>query len=143
LRDVITILYNNFETLDVFGPVEIFGRLPEQFDPLFYSLAGGIVTSSQNVRVMTRPLSELKSTGYILLIPGGTGAREWANDTGFIATLENPCGTCRVYDNRLHRFDTPVPDRPARRKARHVEQTGICLDKNSPRGELGKKKPGG
>jgi transcriptional regulator GlxA family with amidase domain len=92
MRDVITILYNDFETLDVFGPIEVLGRLPEQFNPLFYSVTGGIITSSQNVPVMTRPLSELKSTRYILFIPGGMGAREMVNDEAFIATLRSLAG---------------------------------------------------
>jgi transcriptional regulator GlxA family with amidase domain len=92
MRDVIAILYNDFETLDVFGPIEVLGRLPEQFNPLFYSLAGGIITSSQKVPVMTRPLSELKSTGFILFIPGGMGAREMVNDEAFIATLRSLAG---------------------------------------------------
>ncbi|MDO9324370.1 MAG: DJ-1/PfpI family protein [Methanoregula sp.] len=92
MRDVITILFNDFETLDVFGPIEVLGRLPEQFNPLFYSITGGIITSSQNVPVMTRPLSELKSTRYILLIPGGTGARDLLNNEAFIATLRSLAG---------------------------------------------------
>jgi transcriptional regulator GlxA family with amidase domain len=87
--DIITVLYNDFETLDVFGPIEVLGRLPEQFNPLFYSITGGIITSTQNVPVMTRPLSGLKSTRYILFIPGGTGAKDLVNDAGFIATLRS------------------------------------------------------
>jgi transcriptional regulator GlxA family with amidase domain len=92
MRDVITILYNDFETLDVFGPIEVLGRLPEQFNPLFYSRDGGIITSSQNVPVMTRPLSELISTRYILFIPGGTGARNLAENNEFIAALRSLAG---------------------------------------------------
>ncbi len=89
MRDVVTILYNDFETLDVFGPVEILGRLPEEFNLLFYSLDGGIITSSQNVPVMTRSLSDFKSTRYILFIPGGIGARERVKDEEFIATIRS------------------------------------------------------
>nr|WP_321350783.1 DJ-1/PfpI family protein [uncultured Methanoregula sp.] len=89
MRDIITILYNGFETLDVFGPIEVFGRLPEKFNPLFFSLDGGIIRSSQNVPVMTRPLSGLRSSGYILFIPGGEGAREVVGNTEFISALRS------------------------------------------------------
>jgi putative intracellular protease/amidase len=92
LRDIITILFNGFETLDVFGPIEVFGRLPEQFNPLFYSLDGGIITSSQKVPVMTQPLSGLKSSDYILFIPGGIGAREEINNNRFIEVLRSLAG---------------------------------------------------
>jgi len=92
MREVVTILYNDFETLDVFGPIEVLGRLPGQFSPQFYSMTGGIITSSQNVPVMTRPLSELISTQYILFIPGGNGARALVNDDMFIATLKSLAG---------------------------------------------------
>jgi transcriptional regulator GlxA family with amidase domain len=89
MRDVVTILYQDFETLDVFGPIEVLGRLPEQFNPEFYSMTGGIITSSQ---VMTRPLSEIKSTGFILFIPGGMGARALVSDEPFIAAIKSLAG---------------------------------------------------
>jgi transcriptional regulator GlxA family with amidase domain len=92
MRDVVTILYDDFETLDVFGPIEVLGRIPEQFNPVFYSMEGGIITSSQNVPVMTRPLSEMKSTKYILFIPGGTGTRAQVNDERFISALRSLTG---------------------------------------------------
>jgi hypothetical protein len=75
MRDVVAVLFGGFETLDVFGPVEILGRRPDQFNPLFYSMSGGIITSSQNVPVMTKPLSELRSAQYILFIPMGAGVK--------------------------------------------------------------------
>jgi hypothetical protein len=43
MREFVTILFNNFETLDVFGPIEIFGRLKDHFMPGFYSISGGII----------------------------------------------------------------------------------------------------
>jgi transcriptional regulator GlxA family with amidase domain len=87
MRDIVTVLYPGFETLDVFGPIEVFGRLPEHFNPLFCSLDGGIITSTQKVPVMTTPLAEMRSTRYILFIPGGIGARECINDDRFISSL--------------------------------------------------------
>ena len=37
------LLFDEFETLDVFGPVEILGRLPEIFKVNFISVDGNII----------------------------------------------------------------------------------------------------
>jgi hypothetical protein len=49
MREISAILFNDFETLDIFGPIEILGRLKEHFNPQFFSPSGGIITSSRNV----------------------------------------------------------------------------------------------
>ena len=143
MRDVIAILYDEFETLDVFGPIEILGRLPQYFNPCFYSMAGGIITSSQNVPVMTRPLSELKSGLYILFIPGGTGAREMVNSDNFIASIrtlaENAEFILTVCTGSILLARTGILDG----RQSHLEQTCVCLDKNNTRCRLDKKGPVG
>lgn len=88
MREISAILFNDFETLDVFGPIEIFGRLKEHFHPQFYSPNGGIITSSQNVRVVTKSMSEINSDNYILFIPGGIGTRELVKNESFINSLK-------------------------------------------------------
>lgn len=45
------------------------------------------MTSSQNVQVLTTPLDELDSGKYILLVPGGAGARLLVKDEEFINGL--------------------------------------------------------
>lgn len=92
MREVASVLFNDFETLDVFGPIEILGRLKDHFDVRFYSQSGGVVTSSQNVPVLTRPFSELLSSDYILFIPGGIGTRELVRDGTFINQLKEFSG---------------------------------------------------
>lgn len=67
------LLFNKFETLDAFGPAEIFGKAQE-FELEYFSVAGGIVTSSQNVSVITKPITEAKED-FVWLIPGGEGTR--------------------------------------------------------------------
>ena len=89
MRDIIAILFNNFETLDVFGPIEVLGRLKDHFAVQFYSQEGGIVVSSQNVPILTRSMPELDSTHYILLIPGGIGTRELVKNEAFINQLKS------------------------------------------------------
>lgn len=80
------ILFEGFETLDVFGPVEIFGMLPEKYAVEFYSMRGGLVRSTQNVRTDTLPVGEI-SGEYLLFLPGGMGTRALVNDAVFIDTV--------------------------------------------------------
>lgn len=86
MKNIGILLFNNFETLDVFGPVEIFGRLKDLYHIEFYSLEGGIVTSSQNVKILTQKLSE-KDQFDIFLIPGGMGTRKEVGHEQMISTI--------------------------------------------------------
>lgn len=68
------LLYDSFEAMDAFVPVSILGKLPEHFYMNYLSVSGGVINSSQNVKVWTEPLEE-NAGGDILLIPGGKGAK--------------------------------------------------------------------
>jgi putative intracellular protease/amidase len=87
MREIVSILFDGFETLDLFGPVEVLGRLSDHFNVQLYSLNGGLITSDQDVPVMTKPFTELKSSDYILLIPGGIGTRELVKNENFISQM--------------------------------------------------------
>lgn len=78
------LLFDDFETLDVFGPVEILGKLPDIFKMNFISVDGGVTESSQKVRVETNLYKEEKDVERILIVPGGNGTRENVNDESFI-----------------------------------------------------------
>ncbi|MEO5583759.1 MAG: DJ-1/PfpI family protein, partial [Saprospiraceae bacterium] len=69
------LLFNDFETLDVFGPVEIFGRLRDHYTVSFYSLHGGVITNQHNVSINTVSLSGIAMGTDLFLIPGGPGTR--------------------------------------------------------------------
>jgi putative intracellular protease/amidase len=69
------LLFNDFETLDVFGPVEIFGRLKDHYKVHFYSEAGGLVKNYHGVAIQSEKISESKGDHEIFLIPGGYGSR--------------------------------------------------------------------
>lgn len=73
---VAVLLFEDFETLDVFGPVEILGRLKDYYQISFYSLLGGIVKNSHGVSINTEKLNEIKNGVDIFLIPGGFGTRK-------------------------------------------------------------------
>ncbi|CAN1577642.1 ThiJ Putative intracellular protease/amidase [Spirosomataceae bacterium] len=86
MKNIGILLFNNFETLDVFGPVEIFGRLRDLYHIEFYSLEGGVVTSTQNVKILTQKLSE-KDQFDIFLIPGGMGTRKEVDHPQMISAI--------------------------------------------------------
>jgi putative intracellular protease/amidase len=83
------LLFDKFETLDVFGPVEILGRLPDIFKMNFISPNGGLVESSQNVRLDTNLYTSEDDIEKILLVPGDCGTREKVNDNNFINFIKN------------------------------------------------------
>ena len=77
------ILFDDFETLDAFGPVEIIGKMPKAYKLNYYSINGGTVLSSQQVSVNTNSFNEIDTSG-VLLIPGGIGTRTLINNVDFI-----------------------------------------------------------
>lgn len=76
---VAVLLFDNFETLDVFGPVEIFGRLTEEYQVSFYSLSGGLIENTHGVSILKKTLADIQNGVDIFLIPGGYGTRVEVN----------------------------------------------------------------
>jgi|WetSurMetagenome_2_1015567.scaffolds.fasta_scaffold336421_2 putative intracellular protease/amidase len=85
MTNVNLLVFDDFETLDLFGPVEIFGQI-DSFKLNYYSLQGGIVLSHQKVSIITNSINEADQKG-ILLIPGGQGTRTLINNAEFISHL--------------------------------------------------------
>lgn len=82
-------LFDKFETLDVFGPVEVFGCLPDVFKLNFISLEGGVISSTQNVRVESNTYTNDNEVENILFVPGGLGTREKVKDKNLINLIES------------------------------------------------------
>ena len=51
------LLFDDFETLDIFGPVEILARV-EAHELVYESLGGGIVRSAQGTQIVTSRLAK-------------------------------------------------------------------------------------
>lgn len=79
-------LFDDFETLDVFGPAELFGMLPE-YKLRFLSQEGGLITSRQGAQIMTEPAREGDFSG-LLLIPGGLGTRPLLESPAHLGLLK-------------------------------------------------------
>jgi putative intracellular protease/amidase len=69
------VLFEGFELLDVFGPLEMFGLLPEQFEIFLIAESGDIVASSQGPKSLVDYRFEDCPAFDILLVPGGRGTR--------------------------------------------------------------------
>lgn len=79
-RVVGVVLFHGFELLDVFGPLEMFGVLPEHFRLVTLGAAPGPVASAQGpLGVIERSLAEPGPVD-VLLVPGGIGTRAAARD---------------------------------------------------------------
>ena len=85
---VAVLLFDNFETLDVFGPVEIFGRLTDDYNVSFYSLLGGLIENRHGVSILTKPLAVIENGMDIFLIPGGYGTRVEVNNNELIESIQ-------------------------------------------------------
>ncbi|MDR2039345.1 MAG: DJ-1/PfpI family protein [Bacteroidales bacterium] len=75
IMEVAVLLFDDFETLDVFGPVEILGRLTDLYTVRFFSINGGQIVNKHGVSILTKKLENIKTTD-IFLIPGGLGTRK-------------------------------------------------------------------
>ncbi|BCA95779.1 ThiJ/PfpI family protein [Legionella antarctica] len=70
------LLFSEFETLDVFGPLEMFGMLPDLINIALIAEQRGLVKSAQGQAVFAE--FDWKNAPHLdlLLIPGGKGTRK-------------------------------------------------------------------
>ncbi|WP_201550642.1 DJ-1/PfpI family protein [Psychrobacter fjordensis] len=87
MHTITALVFDDFETLDLFGPIEMFGSLPEHYRIQFTSIAGGIIRSKHGVPMQTVAVSELAYQTDIFLVPGGPGTRQLVYNPSFLQTL--------------------------------------------------------
>lgn len=81
------VLFDGFELLDVFGPVELLSQLPEDYPITYVGTTAGPVRSSQGAEVIaTESLGETAAVD-IVMVPGGIGSRRLVDDAGFLDRL--------------------------------------------------------
>jgi transcriptional regulator GlxA family with amidase domain len=87
LRRISVVLFEGFELLDVFGPVELFSMVPDRLAIEFTGPEAGPVASSQGVQVTATTRYDVAAIPDIMLIPGGQGTRRLVNDEAFLSWL--------------------------------------------------------
>jgi putative intracellular protease/amidase len=80
------LLFDDFETLDLFGPVEVFGKMSE-CSINYFSMNGGEIRNRDNVRILTDSIEKIEKYD-VLLIPGGQGTRALVKNSDFIDKLK-------------------------------------------------------
>lgn len=83
------LFFEDYETLDVFGPIEILSRI-ENVKMHYVSIYGGLIKSRQGYEIKTESISTINSEG-VLVIPGGQGTRTLINDKKYITELKEHC----------------------------------------------------
>ncbi|WP_165040483.1 DJ-1/PfpI family protein [Dysgonomonas sp. ZJ709] len=92
--NICIILFDKFETLDVFGPVEIFGKLDNSVIQ-YYSLNGGLISNKDNISIVTKSIHDLYQAIDVLLIPGGEGTRIEIKNADLINLIKKLAGRSR------------------------------------------------
>ena len=87
MQTLTALVFDDFETLDLFGPIELFGSLPNDFRIQFASMKGGIIHNHHGVALQTVAVAELAQQTNILLVVGGKGTRPLINDNKFLQTM--------------------------------------------------------
>ncbi|MDU1537966.1 DJ-1/PfpI family protein [Cutibacterium avidum] len=86
-RQAGVLLFDGFELLDVFGPVELWSRLSDRYEVTFCAVEPGPVRSSQGAVVMATEDMDASAGHDIVLIPGGMGTRSLVDDRSFLTRL--------------------------------------------------------
>ncbi|HWC20769.1 MAG TPA: DJ-1/PfpI family protein [Flexivirga sp.] len=86
-RRVAVILFEGFELLDVFGPVELLHVTPG-FTIDYYGPQRGPIASSQGGQVVAEHAYDELVDPDIILVPGGYGTRPLAEDAEFLKQLK-------------------------------------------------------
>lgn len=86
-RSVGVVLFDRFELLDVFGPLELFGALPERFEILLLGEKAGPVRSAQGPIVVAEHSYGDAPCPDVVVVPGGIGTRTLVQDRFFGAWL--------------------------------------------------------
>ena len=86
-RQLAVVLFDGFDLLDVFGPLELLGALPDRFTISLVGPGADPVRSAQGPRVLADHVYGSAPLPDIVLVPGGIGTRQLVDDEPFLTWL--------------------------------------------------------
>jgi len=94
-NSIAVVLFDQFELLDVFGPLEMFGLLPDHFQLSLVAETGDIVSSAQGPRSVLDYRFDNCPDFDILLVPGGRGTRREVDNPVLLNWLRRQAASAR------------------------------------------------
>ena len=88
-RSIGVVLFHDFELLDVFGPLEMYGMVPESFEICMVAERGGEVASRQGPKSVVEHDFSAGRQYDILLVPGGKGTRKEVGNSTLLEWLRD------------------------------------------------------
>jgi transcriptional regulator GlxA family with amidase domain len=95
VRRVGVVLFDQFELLDVFGPLEIIGMRPDDFEIVLMGPAAATRSTQGPAVVVDHRYAEAIDCD-VALVPGGLGTRALVEDPSFLSWLADWCGRCEI-----------------------------------------------
>jgi len=92
VRTIAAVLFPGFELLDVFGPLEMFGMLGEEFELRMVAGTEGPVPSGMGPKTVVDDQFSDGRQYDILLVPGGPGTRREVENTALHQWLKRQAG---------------------------------------------------
>ena len=83
------VLFPDFELLDVFGPLEMYGMLPESFEICMVAEKGDEIASNQGPKSVVEYKFGEERQYDILLVPGGMGTRRQVDNPVLLEWLRS------------------------------------------------------
>jgi len=88
-RTVGALFFDRFELLDIFGPLEMFGVVPNRFELITVGQRKGAIASAQGPAVVVERTFEDCPQLDVLLVPGGIGTRVEANNATLLQFIKD------------------------------------------------------
>ena len=89
-------IFNHFELLDIFGPLELLGILREQVSITMLAEEAGEVKSHQGPKGIADASIHEDTSHDVLLVPGGLGTRTLVEDECFLDALRKQASKAQV-----------------------------------------------
>ena len=121
MRKIAALLFPQFEALDMFGPIEMFGMLPEAFEICMVAATSAPVSCKQGPTSLVDQTFDDPSDYALILVPGGRGTRAAVDNLTLLSWLKQACARAEIV------LETPAPVRrcPRRCRGRHGQSTCV------------------